>query len=160
MRLVMKQRALGVFAVSVWLMVGGGVVRAQGTGAAPPKPDTSAASVVRAYIDAYNSHDIEKVLSFLAADFVWLSITADSVSVEARGVAAIRTQLAQYFRTIPTSRSELEEVSALGPWVSARERAHWVGANGPRSQASLSVYEVRGGRLQRVWYYPAVRESR
>jgi hypothetical protein len=41
--------------------------------------------------------------------------------------------------------------------VSARERAHWVGSAGPRSQAALSVYEVRAGTIQRVWYFPVVR---
>lgn len=57
----------------------------------------------------------------------------------------------------PHARSELEDVSAQGYWVSARERAQWVSANGPRSHASLAVNEVRGGVPRRVWFSPAVR---
>lgn len=158
------RRAAYVLAVTLLMPSSASIVAAQAAGAAAPTTssprDTSAAAVVRAYIEAYNAHDVEKVLTFLAPDFVWLSITADSVSVEARGVDAIRAQLVDYFRSLPSARSTLEDVSALGPWVSARERAHWVSASGPRSQASLSMYEVRGGLLRRVWYYPVVRESR
>jgi len=150
--------------VTLVMTISAHAIAAQGVSAAssatPALRDTSAAAVVRAYIAAYNAHDVEKVLTFLAPDFVWLSITADSVAVEARGVEAIRAQLVDYFRSIPTARSTLEDVTALGPWVSARERAHWVSASGPRSQASLSVYEVREGLLRRVWYYPVVREAR
>lgn len=158
----LRQAASGL-AVALLMISSVNAVAAQGAGtatpAAPTPRDTSAAAVVRAYIEAYNAHDVEKVLTFLAPDFVWLSITADSVAVEARGVDAIRAQLVDYFRSIPTARSTLEDVTALGPWVSARERAHWVSASGPRSQASLSVYEVRDGLLRRVWYYPIVREA-
>jgi len=51
----------------------------------------------------------------------------------------------------------METASVLGPWVSVRERARWSTSTGMRSQASMSVYEVREGVLRRVWYYPEVR---
>ena len=120
--------------------------------------DSASLSVVRSYFAAYNSHDIDAVLRHIAPDFAWLSLAGDSISVELRGADAVRSGLVDYFRRLPTARSDIEAISALGPWVSVRERARWVGANGPRSQAALSVYEVRGGLLQRVWYYPEVRE--
>jgi len=125
--------------------------------AAPAARDTTPTAVLRAYIAAYNAHDIDAVVALLDPDFVWLSVVGDSVQIEARGPAAVREQLVSYFRSLPSARSEIEDVSALGPWVSVKERAHWTNARGPRSQASLSVYEVRGGRLRRVWYYPVVR---
>jgi uncharacterized protein YndB with AHSA1/START domain/ketosteroid isomerase-like protein len=121
------------------------------------KGQAASGDVVRAYLQAYNQHDVERMLGFLAPEFVWLSVTGDSVVVEARGVDALRSQMMAYFRRLPSTRSELEEVIALGPWVSARERAHWITASGPRSQASLSVYEVRDGLIRRVWYYPVAR---
>jgi hypothetical protein len=112
---------------------------------------------VLAYVQAYNAHDVNAVLSFLAPDVVWLSVSGDSLSVDARGQESVRSQLTDYFRRLPSARSELDALTVLGPWVSARERAHWSGSTGPRSQAALSVYEVRGGLIRRVWYYPAVR---
>lgn len=120
--------------------------------------DSTSLSVVRSYFAAYNSHDVDAVLRHVAADFVWLNLAGDSVTVELRGADAVRSGLVDYFHRLPTARSDIEAITALGPWVSVRERARWVGANGPRSQAALSVYEVRGGLLRRVWYYPEVRE--
>lgn len=134
-----------------------GAVGARDAQAQAVPRDTNAVAVVRAYVQAYNAHDIDGMMAFLAPDFVWLSIVGDSVAVEARGHAVLRAQMADYFRRLPSARSEFEEITALGPWVSVHERAHWVSGTGPRSQASLSVYEVRGGVLQRVWYYPVVK---
>jgi hypothetical protein len=115
-------------------------------------------ATVRAYFAAYNAHDIDGVVKRLHPEFVWLSVDGDKVSEDARGPDAIRTMLTGYFKGLPTTRSEIETISALGPWVSVRERAHWKGKDGgARSQASLSVYEVRDGLLRRVWYYPSVK---
>lgn len=143
--------------VGTLLLAGPPAMSAQGAPAVAPPRDTTAIAVIQAYVQAYNAHDVDAVLSFLAPDFVWLSISGDSLTVEARGLAMVRTQLTDYFRQLPSARSELEALTVLGPWVSAKERAHWTGSAGPRSQAALSVYEVRGGRIQRVWYYPSVR---
>ena len=121
-------------------------------------PDTTALAVVRAYFAAYNVHDVDGVIRLLSADFTWLSLTGDSISVEVRGADAIRSSLVQYFQDFPSARSDIESATALGPWVTIRERARWLGTAGPRSQASISVYEVRAGLLRRVWYYPVVKE--
>jgi hypothetical protein len=145
--------------VGTFLLAGAREMCAQAAPAVPTPRDTTAAAVVQAYVRAYNAHDVDAVLSFLAPDFVWLSASGDSLTVEARGRAMVRTQLTGYFRGLPSARSELETLTVLGPWVSAKERAHWTGSAGPRSQAALSVYEVRGGLIQRVWYYPSVRQA-
>jgi hypothetical protein len=143
--------------VGMLLLAGARDMCAQVSPAPPSRRDTTAGAVVQAYVRAYNAHDVDAVLSFLAPDFVWLSASGDSLTVEARGSAMVRTQLTGYFGQLPSARSELEALTVLGPWVSATERAHWTGSAGPRSQAALSVYEVRGGLIQRVWYYPSVR---
>ena len=117
-----------------------------------------AESVVEAFVAAYNRHDVAAMLELVDTGFVWLSLVGDSVQVETRGRDALKGGMESYFRSIPTARSTLESISSLGPWVSVRERAHWRTASGARSQAAMSVYEVRERRLRRVWYYPVVRE--
>ncbi len=159
MRSPLPSRGFGALLACLLLLVTPRIARAQQSPAAPVQRDTSAAAVVRGYLQAYNAHDTEAIVALLSPEFVWLSITGDSTTIEARGIAAIRAQLESYFRSLPTARSEVEELTVLGPWVSAREHAHWVSASGPRSQASLSVYEVRAGLLRRVWYYPVVRAT-
>ena len=148
-RLVFIVRLLGVPANEV---------HAQSALAAVAAPDTTALAVVRAYFAAYNVHDVDGVIRLLCADFTWLSLSGDSISVEVRGANAIRSSLVQYFQDFPSAMSEIESATALGPWVTVRERARWQGTAGPRSQAAISVYEVRGGLLRRVWYYPAVKD--
>ena len=133
-------------------------VHAQSALAAVTAPDTTALAVVRAYFAAYNVHDVDGVIRLLSADFTWLSLSGDTISVEVRGTNAIRSSLVQYFQDFPSAMSEMESATALGPWVTVRERARWQGTAGPRSQAAISVYEVRAGLLRRVWYYPAVKD--
>ena len=120
--------------------------------------EATEAATVRAYVAAYNAHDIDGVVKLLHPEFVWLNVDGEAVAVEARGRDAVRTSLAGYFKSLPSARSEIETLSALGPWVTVRERAHWQGKDGPRSQAAMSVYEVHDGLLRRVWYYPSVKE--
>lgn len=119
--------------------------------------DSAALAVVRGYFAAYNAHDVDGVIRYLSADFTWLSASGDSLVVELRGASSMRASLVQYFQDLPSARSEIEGAVVLGPWVTVRERAHWQSTSGPRSQASISVYEVREGLLRRVWYYPVVK---
>ncbi len=133
-------------------------VHAQSARTAVAAPDTTSLATVRAYFAAYNAHDVDGVIRLLTADFTWLSLSGDSLSVEVRGASAVRSSLVQYFQDFPSAMSEIESAAALGPWVTVRERARWTGTAGPRSQAAISVYEVRAGLLRRVWYYPAVKD--
>ena len=133
-------------------------MQAQGVAPGSTAVDSAALSLVRSYFAAYNDHDIDAVVRLLAPDFTWLNVAGDSVTIEVRGANAVRTGLVDYFHRLPSAHSDIEAITALGSWVSVRERARWVGADGPRSQASLSVYQVRDGLLLRVWYYPVVRE--
>jgi hypothetical protein len=113
--------------------------------------------VVGAFVAAYNRHDVDAMLALADTGIVWLSVAGDSVRVEARGAAALRRSLAGYFRSVPSTRSVLGEMTSVGPWVTVHERAQWQASSGPRAQTAVAVYEVRDGRVRRVWYYPAVR---
>jgi hypothetical protein len=112
---------------------------------------------LHAYLAAYNAHDVEAVVGFLDPEFTWLRVDGDSVHVELHGIEAFRASLTQYFAQLPSARSEIDVITALGPWISVRERATWTGRSGPQAQSALSIYEVRAGKLRRVWYYPVVR---
>jgi enamine deaminase RidA (YjgF/YER057c/UK114 family) len=124
--------------------------------AAPAARDTSPAAVIRAYVAAFNAKDLDAMMAHVAPGMVWLNVNGDSVSVGGRGVDAFRRLLAGYFREVPNARSELLDLRALGPWVTAHERTRWsLPTTGAGGQSSVVVYEVRGGRVQRAWYYPA-----
>ena len=110
---------------------------------------------VRDYVVAYNEKDVDAMLNMVSDDVQWLNVTGDKVSVEAQGKLRLRESLTAYFKSTPSAKSDLEWVQATASRVAAMERASWQGKSGPRSQASLSVYEFRGGLISRVYYYPA-----
>jgi hypothetical protein len=130
--------------------------------AADPAPPPSDAEpepvrVVRAYIEAFNRHDIPAMAERVGEDFVWFNVTSDRATVEVKGRDSLRKTLANYFRGTPTVRSEIEGIVSAGNYVSFRERANWTSLLGQRSQSSLAVYEVKSGLITRAWYYPAAK---
>lgn len=135
-----------------------GRTAAAGAQRAPFSPrDTTPVSVVRAYVTAFNAKDLNAMMGTLASEFVWMSVSGDSLTDIGRGVDAFRQLIAGYFRAVPSARSELIAIEATGPWVTTHERTRWEAApGGVGGQTSLVVYEVRDRRIRRVWFYPSL----
>ena len=117
----------------------------------PPKSNEQS---VRDYAAAFNKQDLEIMMSMVSDDIQWLNVAGDKITVETQGKAKLRESMAAYFKSTPSAKSELEWVRASATRVAALERAGWQGKSGPKSQASLSVYEFRAGLITRVYYYP------
>ncbi len=111
--------------------------------------------VVRAQVDAFNRRDVAAPVAGVAPDFKWLSVDAQQTVTEVEGPEALRTSMVDYFVSMPTVRSSIEEVFVEGDFVAVRERVSWETAKGLRSQSALAVYGIRAGKIFRVWYYPA-----
>jgi hypothetical protein len=129
-------------------------------GSTQPPATSPEIDVVRKQLEAFNRHSPDDVVACYAENIKWLSIDGDQVATEGDGRESIRTWLAGYFKSVPTVKSELIEINQTGPHVVFRERASWTARDGtPRSQTAIGVFEVRGGLVQRAWYYPAVRPT-
>ena len=114
-------------------------------------------AVVQGHMDAFNRHDAEDLLSWVSPAVEWVNVQGTITSVEVRGREMLRDYMATYFEAQPTVRSEIEDAIVTGDFVAVRERASWTARDGEeRSQASLAVYHVRDGLIQRAWYYPVV----
>jgi hypothetical protein len=111
--------------------------------------------VVRAYMEAFNQHNIPALAERVSADFVWFNVTSDRATVEVKGRDSLRKNLGNYFEHTPTVRSEIDGVTSAGSYVSFRERATWNTLLGEKSQTALAIYEVKEGLITRAWYYPA-----
>ena len=111
--------------------------------------------LVREFVEAFNAREIEKMLELADESIQWLSIDGVKISVETEGKKALRDSMEKYFRDCPTCKSSLEWVQLAGSRVTAKEKASWVGKNGPKEQSGLSVYEFRNGKILRVYYFPA-----
>lgn len=124
---------------------------------APSQPDTTPISVVRGYVAAFNAKDLDAMMAAVASEFVWMSVSGDSLTDVGRGVDAFRLLIAGYFRAVPSARSELSRIDATGPWVTTHEHTRWDAAPAEvGGQASLVVYEVRDGLIRRAWFYPSL----
>ncbi len=115
---------------------------------------------VRAFVDAFNTRNIDGMLA-LASDAVqWLSVDGAKVGVETEGKDALRASMTKYFQQCPSCKSDLVWLKTAGSRVTALERANWTNRAGVAvSQTSLSVYELKDGRIQRVYYFPAERDT-
>jgi hypothetical protein len=144
--------SLAVFVALLALSLG---VRAQEP--APAADESPEIQVVRAYMEAFNRHDIPAMAERVAEDFVWFNVTSDSASVEVKGRDKLRRNLDSYFKHTPSVRSEIEGITSAGHYVSFREKAMWQTLLSSKSQTALAVYEVKNGLITRAWYYPAAK---
>jgi hypothetical protein len=111
--------------------------------------------LVERFLEAYNRHDVAAMLRLVHPQVEWLSVSGETISRETSGAAALAEATREYFASVPSARSTMEGMMPAGRFVSVWERAHWETSNGPRSQTSLSVYEVEDGAVRRIWYFPA-----
>lgn len=126
---------------------------------APPAIAEEAHPVVLAYAAAYNAGDADAMGALMHPDFEWLQITSEGVETISAGREALLAEMRAAFAGGQTTTSSLSGWSIHGPYASVVETASWTGKDGsPRSQSSLSVYEITAeGLLRRVWYFPVVK---
>lgn len=99
-------------------------------------------------LEAFNAHDPERMGQVVADDVEVFYVAEDGAAeLGTRGRAQLVAEMTDYFQALPDVQSEVEAMISGNTYVSLRERI--VGGD-----ASLAVYEVRDGRIQRVWYYP------
>jgi hypothetical protein len=110
---------------------------------------------VREFVAAFNARDLDKMIDAVDDGIQWLSVDGVKVTVVTEGKKALRESMERYFRECPSCKSALEWTQVAGSRVSAMERASWTAKGAAKSQSGLSVYEFRGGKILRVYYFPA-----
>lgn len=118
-----------------------------------PRAQTDAGRLVTDYIEAYNQHDIELMLSYLTDDFQWFSSSDGRVTVEASGKQQIARGLADYFENLPDANSVISNIKVEGQQVSVIEEAVWGRGDTRRSQCAPAVYEIARDKLASVTYF-------
>lgn len=113
--------------------------------------------VVQRLFAAFNAHSPERMAELVTEDFELYYMTDGKAVLGTQGPDALRKEMAGYFASLPTVRSKAERGTVSGSYLSFRETVSWEHEGKTRTQFSLAVYEVRDGRIRRVWYYPAER---
>lgn len=112
---------------------------------------SSPAEVVQAQVDAYNAHDIQAFAACYAddADVVDLS----GKRPEVKGQAALKQAFAFLGKVPRDFGVDIVKRVVNGPVVIDLERLHGL-PPGKQTPNSLAVYEVRNGKIARLWFPP------
>ncbi len=145
----------GAPASGVWIAL---VLGAVGT-TAGAEPSTAEGDrrqeIVRAFVAAFNRHDVERMVGLVDDSVQWLSVDGTKLAIEADGRTALRESMTSYFASCPTCRSAIESIGTFGSRIVVLEVAQWTVRGERREQRALAVYEFRGDRILRVHYFAA-----
>lgn len=113
--------------------------------------------VIEAYVAAYNAHELDEMSARMHPDIEWISLEGSEAIIYTSGKNALIAELKSHFAEPSASTSQLSNWSKTGPYISVTESIRQESAApGDYLPASLSVYELDGDLIRRVWYYPAV----
>ena len=82
-----------------------------------------------------------------------ISITPDTVITDLTGKGNLETWLTGYFSSLPNVQSEYSQLTVHKPFVSFVETATWGPDSARKQQASLATYQIKEGKIHRVWYH-------
>lgn len=108
---------------------------------------------VELFIDAYNQHDIEKMLEKTSEQVKWLYNINDKLLLETEGKDALRAAMVEHFKQQTHARSLIKRSLTLGDTVAVIEEAF--SNDGERSQCALSIYQMQQDLIKSVTYYAA-----
>jgi len=98
---------------------------------------------VLAFNEAFNQHDIEKMMQLMSDDCVFENTAPAPDGTVYKGKEAITRFWREFFRESPQAHIEIEEVFGLGLRCIMRWRYKWVDAEGIKGY-------VRGADIYRV----------
>ena len=112
-----------------------------------------ASEAVNMYIEAYNAHDVDRMLDLVTDDVRWMSLKNDKVTVEAKGKSELSESMASYFEGLPSTRARIVASRTIGQFVMVIEESGWESKGEMKSQCAISVYEMKEQLILNVWYF-------
>ena len=107
---------------------------------------TTTLSVVGAFNDAFNAHDVDAVMTLMTDDCVFESTTPPDGG-RFDGQHAVRAFWAEFFAASPTSRFDAEDVTAAGDRCVVRWVHRWSGEGGEQHVRGVDLLRVRDGKV-------------
>lgn len=111
------------------------------------------AIVVQQQLDAYNTRDVEKLVTIYAAD---AALYEHPDKLLAQGTAALRERFAARFQE-PNLHAALLHRIVAGDVVIDHERVTRTFPEGPGTIELVMIYEVKGDRITRAWTMPGAK---
>jgi uncharacterized protein len=113
----------------------------------------SQTKTVRQFIEAFNSRNLDAMMNLATDDVKWFTVAGDKLTTETTDKSSLRKFMEGYFKSCPTCKSKVTNISQNGSRVTMTETASWETAKGKQSSDSFAVYEFVGGKIARVYYY-------
>ncbi len=110
---------------------------------------------VRAFVDAYNQKDLDKMISLTHTKIRWMSVQGENISIETQDQTELKSAMKAYFSKDRKTHSSLSHFSTNGLFVSVLEKASRMIKNKVKAQCSHSIYEFEDGLILNVWYHNA-----
>jgi len=104
-------------------------------------------------LEAFNDGDIDRLCNNISEDFIWYSVTEDSMYIEAQGVKAFRKGMKSYYIQFKGVKSEIVAYTISGNRVSFTEKITFYDKNGEKTRSSIGVYQIDDGKITRAWYF-------
>lgn len=155
-----RGRIQHIFAAALALSVAACSTEISATPKSPIVADIATANpgaetLVREFVDAYQSKNLGRMMTLVHQDITWLSVEGDDTNVILQGEDAFQREMAAFFKPDANLRSDVEILKSHGPYVTTLERAYWTHEGEEKSQASFAVYQFEENTIARVWYFPA-----
>ncbi len=105
-------------------------------------------------IDAFNQRDVTRLVENVSDDFIWFSITSDTLLTEVAGKENFRVSMEAYYESRPPIESSIESYTIDGNKISFKEVVSHHDENGLEvTSSAMGIYEIRSGKIHRAWYF-------
>ena len=108
----------------------------------------TAESVVQAQLEAYNARDIDAFIATYADDVKLFELPDRLLS---EGTAPMRERYGKLFKDERLHATIVNRI-VMGGTVVDHERVHLTLPQGPGTLEAIAIYEVRDGKITKVWF--------
>ncbi len=111
-------------------------------------------NIARAFVSAYNDHDIDLMMSMVHPDMRYMFINNEKIYTETDSKKVLQNYLVDFFNSKPKAQSDVISSLRHGPFIQQVEQAIVTNQQGNRrTQCSLSIYELKDDLIINVWYF-------
>lgn len=105
-------------------------------------------AVIAAFNDAFNRHDVPRIMSLMTADVVFENTAPAPDGERYEGQAAVTGFWTRLFASTPSAVFEAEDAFAAGDRAAVRWRYSWTNPDGsPGHVRGVDVFHVRAGKV-------------
>lgn len=101
-------------------------------------------AVVERFSDAFNAHDIKRVMALMTEDVVFENTSPAPDGERFEGAAAVRAFWEDFFAASPEARFDVEEIFAINDRCVVRWTYHWSATGHIRG---VDIFTVRDGKV-------------